>query len=45
MAYQTNLLVMNAGDYTFMDFVKVRIPLTLIIWACLSMIVPLLYGF
>ena len=24
MAYKTNLLVMNAGGYKFMDFVKVR---------------------
>lgn len=45
MAYQTNLLVMNAGGYTFMDFVKVGIPLTLVIWATLSFIVPPLYGF
>ena len=45
MAYQTNLLVMNAGGYTFMDFVKVGMPLTLIIWACLSIIMPMIYGF
>ena len=45
MAYQTNLLVMNAGGYTFMDFVKVGVPLTLITWACLSVIVPMFYGF
>ena len=45
MAYQTNLLVMNAGGYTFMDFVKVGMPLTLIIWACLSIIMPPIYGF
>ena len=45
MAYQTNLLVMNAGGYTFVDFIKVGVPLTLIIWACLSIVVPLMYGF
>ena len=45
MAYQTNLLVMNAGGYTFMDFVKAGVPLTLIIWASLSFIVPMLYNF
>ena len=45
MAYQTNLLVMNAGGYTFMDFVKVGIPLTLVIWLALSFIIPPLYGF
>ena len=45
MAYQTNLMVMNAGGYTFMDFVKVGVPLTLIIWLSLSFIVPELYNF
>ena len=45
MAYQTNLLVMNAGGYTFMDFVKAGVPLTIIIWLSLSFIVPMLYGF
>lgn len=45
MAYQTNLLVMNAGGYTFMDFVKVGVPLTIIIWLSFSFIVPIMYGF
>jgi di/tricarboxylate transporter len=45
MAYQTNLLVMNAGGYTFMDFVRVGVPLTLIVWLTLSFVVPTLYGF
>lgn len=45
MAYQTNLLVMNAGGYTFMDFVKAGVPLTLIIWASFSFIIPFMYGF
>ncbi|NND82630.1 MAG: SLC13 family permease [Gammaproteobacteria bacterium] len=45
MAYQTNLLVMNAGGYTFMDFVRAGVPLTVIIWLSFSFIVPMLYGF
>jgi len=45
MAYQTNLLVMNAGGYTFMDFVRVGVPLTLIVWLTLSFVVPTMYGF
>jgi len=45
MAYQTNLLVMNAGGYTFMDFVKVGLPLTIIMWLSFSFVVPFLYGF
>ena len=45
MAYQTNLLVMNAGGYTFMDFVKAGVPLTIIVWLSFSIIVPQMYGF
>ena len=45
MAYQTNLLVMNAGGYTFMDFVRAGVPLLLIVWLAFSFIVPMMYGF
>ncbi len=44
MAYQTNLLVMNTGGYTFMDFVKVGLPLILLVWLTLSWLLPVLYG-
>jgi len=44
MAYQTNLLVMNAGNYSFSDFVRVGLPLTLLMWALLSFLLPWLYG-
>lgn len=44
MAYKTNLLVMNAGGYTFMDFVRVGVPLTLIVWIGLSLLLPSLYA-
>ncbi len=43
MAYQTNLLVMNAGGYSFSDFVKVGLPLALLIWATLSFVLPIFY--
>jgi di/tricarboxylate transporter len=36
MAYQTNVLIMNAGGYKFGDFVRVGIPLTIITWLVLS---------
>lgn len=45
MAYKTNLLVMNAGGYKFSDFVKVGVPLVIIMWISLSFILPILYGF
>ena len=43
MAYKTNLLVMNAGGYKFGDFVRVGIPLTLIMWLVLSAILAFSY--
>ena len=44
MGYQTNLLVMNAGDYRFKDFVRVGTPLFLIMWAGLSYGLVMRYG-
>ena len=44
MAYQTNLLVMNAGNYSFTDFVRAGLPLVVIMWAVLSFLLPWLYG-
>ncbi len=45
MAYKTNLLVMNAGGYKFSDFVKVGVPLVVLMWISLSIILPILYDF
>ena len=36
MAYQTNLLVMNAGGYKFNDFVRVGLPLMILLWLVLT---------
>lgn len=43
MAYKTNLLVMSAGNYTFSEFVKVGLPLTIIMWLSLSWILTTMY--
>jgi di/tricarboxylate transporter len=43
MAYKTNLLVMSAGNYSFGDFLKVGIPLTVIMWIVLSALLTYLY--
>ena len=45
MAYKTNLLVMNAGGYVFSDFLRIGVPLTLIMWLVLSGVLPVMYGF
>lgn len=44
MAYKTNLLVMTAGGYRFSDFVRVGVPLTLLMWLTLSWVLPTLYA-
>jgi di/tricarboxylate transporter len=41
--YQTNLLILSAGGYKFSDFLRVGIPLTIIMWAGFSILLPLLY--
>jgi len=41
--YQTNLLVMSAGGYKFTDFMRVGIPLTIIMWIGFSLVLPFLY--
>jgi len=44
IGYQTNLLILSAGGYKFSDFLRVGIPLTLIMWLGFSLVLPLLYG-
>ena len=41
--YQTNLLILSAGGYKFGDFVRVGIPLTMVMWLGFSLVLPLLY--
>ncbi len=43
MAYKTNLLVMSAGNYTFSDFVRVGVPLTIIMWLVLTWVLSAFY--
>jgi len=41
--YQTNLLILSAGGYKFSDFMRVGIPLIIIMWIGFSIILPILY--
>lgn len=45
MAYKTNLLVMSAGGYKFSDFIKVGVPLVILMWITLSIVLPIIYQF
>ena len=45
MGYQTNLMVQEPGKYTFMDFVKVGVPLTIIVGIIAVFLAPIFYEF
>ena len=44
LGYQTNLLVMAPGNYRFSDFVRVGLPLNILVWIAFSLFVPWYYG-
>jgi di/tricarboxylate transporter len=43
VGYQTNALVYGAGGYQFRDFVRVGLPLNLLIWLVASIVIPWLW--
>lgn len=45
IASPTNSLVLTAGGYKFMDFVKVGVPLQVIMFIVMMIVVPLLFPF
>lgn len=44
IAYQTNLMVMGPGHYSFADFMRAGIPLVVIMWLTFSLVGPWYYG-
>lgn len=44
VGYQTNLLVMAAADYRFKDFVRVGLPLLIMMWVTLTYMLARTYG-
>ena len=45
IGYQTNLMVFNVGGYRFSDFVRVGVPLTLVVGTVTVLIAPLVWHF
>jgi len=45
ISHPANLLVMGPGGYRFIDYVKVGLPLTLLVLVLILSIVPLLWRF
>ncbi len=45
IGYQTNLMVLNAGGYKFMDYVKVGLPLNFLCMIVALIVIPLAWTF
>ncbi len=43
--YQTNVLVFQMGGYSYMDFVRIGVPLNLITWAVAVVAIPVFFPF
>ncbi len=43
--FQTNLMVQEPGGYSFADFAKVGLPLTLVVGVVVIVVAPIAYGF
>lgn len=45
IGYQTNLIVQGAGNYRFMDFVKIGVPMDLLIMILSVILIPMIWPF
>ncbi len=43
MGYQTNAIVRGPGGYTFGDYLRIGIPLTVIMWALATVLIPIFW--
>jgi di/tricarboxylate transporter len=43
--YQTNVLVYQMGGYSYMDFVRVGLPLNVVTWAAAVIAIPYFFPF
>ena len=43
IGYQTNTLVYQAGGYRFIDFVKIGLPMNILMWATATIVIPIFW--
>jgi di/tricarboxylate transporter len=43
IGYQTNTFVYGAGGYRFTDFVRIGVPLNIIMWITATLVIPLFW--
>ena len=43
--YQTNVLVFQMGNYSYMDFVRVGVPLNIVTWIAAMIAIPVFFPF
>jgi di/tricarboxylate transporter len=43
--YQTNVLVYQVGGYSYLDFVKIGVPLNLLTWLVGALVIPIFFPF
>jgi len=45
IGYQTNLMVFGPGGYRYSDYIRVGLPLGIILWIISVMVIPIIWPF